>query len=132
MYLFDTNIFLEILLNQEHAEGCYKRIEDLNDNESGWMTSFSLHAIEAIIGKTKKSKILSKFLMTIETHPFLYVYATILEEELEISKIMNSKQLDFDDSLQYYVAKKKSLILVTLDKDFKKIKDIETVYPNKS
>ncbi len=37
--------------------------------------------------------------------------------------------LDFDDTLQHYVAKNKKLTLVTLDQDFRSVQDIQVVSP---
>ena len=51
-FLFDTNVFLEILLDQEKKEVCKKL---LNDNiGSIYLSDFSLHSIGAILLKQKK------------------------------------------------------------------------------
>lgn len=126
MFLFDTNIFLEYLLGQSKANICEKALTLVSKEREGWVTSFSLHAIEAILSSKNKDKALINFLEFFDEHPYFYCYTTTLNEEIEIAKMtkktMMQKSLDFDDSLQYYVAKKQSLILVTLDKDFKNIK----------
>jgi predicted nucleic acid-binding protein len=129
VYLLDTNIFLEILLDQQKSEFCQKAIENLREDTPGWITSFSLHAIEAILWKYQRAKILEDFLEFVKNHPFLFCYATTVEEELEINRIAPRVGLDFDDALQYYVAKKKGCTLVTLDKDFEKIKDVRIMTP---
>ena len=132
MYLFDTNIFLEILLGQEKADICHKALEVLSEEKPGWISSFSLHAIEAILGssgKRERAEILPIFLESLREHPYLSWYATTIEEELEVARLAPQVKLDFDDTLQYYVAKKKKLSLVTLDGDFKKVKDIAIISP---
>lgn len=130
MYLLDTNIFLEILLGQEKANACEACIQKLSEENPGYITHFSLHAIEAIIGRdAKNNKILTQFLGFIEEHPHLHVYDTQLEDETEISKWSAKTGLNFDDALQYFVAKTQKLKLVTLDRGFQKIKDISIIAP---
>jgi predicted nucleic acid-binding protein len=129
MYLFDTNIFLEIFLDQQASTPCQKAIETIDTDHPGWITSFSLHAIEAIAGRAKKQSVLENFLSFLNEHPHISCYSTTLQEDLEISKLIGKLSLDFDDALQYFVAKKNKWTLVTLDKDFKKIRDIEIITP---
>lgn len=129
MYLFDTNIFLEILLNQEEAQSCQTALTKTSQIQSGWLTTFSLHAIEAIVSRTKQYKVLEEFLSALDLHPHLFCYATTIEEELEAAHLAPSLRLDFDDALQYYVAHKKKLTLVTLDRDFSKLHDIQVCSP---
>ena len=130
MFLFDTNIFLEILLNQKQALACKNALEKVNRDNPGCVASFSIHAIEAIIGGAKKFKLLTDFLESLEQHPLLECYVTTLQEECEISRLAPKLGLDFDDALQYYIARKREMTLVTLDHDFKKIKDITVVAPS--
>ena len=129
MYLFDTNIFLEILLNQDQADSCQKALSILREDQPGWVTSFSLHAMEAIMGSARRISLLEHFLDALSDHPYLFSYSTTIEEEKEISQLSPKIHLDFDDTLQFYVAKKKDLILVTLDRDFKSVKGIEVILP---
>jgi len=59
-FLFDTNVFLEILLDQEKKETC-KAL--LNEHiGSIYISDFSLHSIGVILLKQKKAKIFDKFL----------------------------------------------------------------------
>ena len=130
MYLFDTNIFLEYLLDQAQADACGILIDSIHRNKSAWITSFSLHAIETIVGsKPKNKKLLLDFLTHLQSHPYFKIYTTTLEEEIEIIQLCPKIGLDFDDALQYFVAKKKGFSLITLDKDFSIIKDIEVIHP---
>ena len=43
-------------------------------------------------------------------------------------KFKKSLNLDFDDASQYSVAKYYGLKIVTMDKDFEKIKDVEIIF----
>jgi len=57
-------------------------------------------------------------------------YETLLDEERKIQELMEGVSLDFDDALQYYVAKTENLTLVTLDANFARVKDIKVISPN--
>lgn len=129
MYLFDTNIFLEILLDQEKAGLCRASLEGVNEQRRGWVTSFSLHAIEVILERAGRLEIVRRFLTDLSQDRLFSRYETTTEEELEIARLAPKLSLDFDDTLQYYVAKKRNLSLVTLDRDFRRIKDIPVLAP---
>lgn len=131
MYLFDTNIFLEILLGQERAAVCERALGSLNEEKTCWVTSFSLHSIEAILSSRDGCEdVLQKFLRDfIGRSGLVHRYETTTEEEWQISELLKRVELDFDDTVQYYVARKKNLALVTLDRDFQKIRDIKVISP---
>lgn len=60
MYLVDTNIFLEILLNQKKSQLCK---QFLNDNIGSLsITDFSLHSIGVVLFRFNETDIFSKFL----------------------------------------------------------------------
>jgi len=55
MYLIDTNIFLEILLEQEHADNCTRFFEDVARQQTLCLvTSYTLHSIETILSNLKR------------------------------------------------------------------------------
>lgn len=131
MYLFDTNIFLEIFLDQEKADICQNALGSLTVDKPGWVTAFSVHAIEALLGQTsKRRKLLDKFLQYLEVEDFLSRYATTLEEEKKILTLTGVFSLDFDDALQYFVAKRLDVSLVTLDQDFQRVTGIRVLSPS--
>ncbi|MBD3290782.1 VapC toxin family PIN domain ribonuclease, partial [candidate division KSB1 bacterium] len=107
MYLIDTNIFLEILLEQEKADNCIQFFEQLSrQGDLCLVTSYSLHSIETILTNLKRYDVLINFLEDLIGNINIRPYQTTPEEELEIIQNISKFNLDFDDSLQYYVAKK--------------------------
>ena len=126
MHLIDTNIFLEFLLDQDKKE---KAQEILNRVESGEfnvvISGFSLHSLEFILCVKKKHDLLKKFIQALNEYPNLSVYHTTLEEDLKILEIVEQSSLDFDDANQYYIAKKFNAEIITFDKDFKAIRDVD-------
>jgi predicted nucleic acid-binding protein len=120
VFLFDTNIFLEILLDQEKKEVC-KKI--LNDNFGNiYLSDFSLHSIGVILLKQKKLKIFDHFLRDILPH------STILslpkEKYSEITSFASKYKLDFDDAYQSLIAKEFEVGIKTMDKDFTRISKV--------
>ncbi|MDP2721133.1 MAG: hypothetical protein Q8O72_00125, partial [Bacteroidales bacterium] len=105
-------------------------ITHLSVNSPGWVTHFSIHAIAAILSHRGKKKQVIDFLEFCQTHPYLTIYSTILEEEKKISLLSHQGSMDFDDTLQYYVAKKNEFTLITLDSDFSSLTDIRVMSPD--
>jgi len=118
-YLFDTNIFLEILLDQNKKDKSKKIISENIDKL--FISDFSLHSIGVILIKQKKFQIFNYFLSDIIPH------ATILslpkDKYSDLNLIAKKYSLDFDDSYQVILAKENNLEILTMDKDFKKVKD---------
>jgi len=128
--VIDTNIFLEYLLGQEKADACFKAIEQISEGEEdAVISSFSLHSIEVILLRKNLIGQLKTFLDNLETLLFIRVYYTTVTEEKEVLDVMSETGLDFDDSVQYYLAKKLNAGLMTLDKHFDKVKGVKVVRP---
>ena len=120
MLLVDTNIFLELFLGQEKAEDCERFLEKTSTGElETTITKFTEHAIEATLNNPK---LILTFLRNLKNSLGLNVYETSLEDEMAASMLMEEVKLDFDDSLQYYIAKKLGAkVIVSYDKHFDKV-----------
>lgn len=116
-YLFDTNIFLEIFLDQEKKEKAKKLISE-NINEL-FISDFSLHSICVILINQKKYDILRNFLNDITPH--ITVLSLPLSKYNQLSDIAEKHAMDFDDSYQAIIAKENDLSIITMDKDFKRL-----------
>jgi len=117
-YLIDTNIWLEALLEQEKSEEVIKFL-GMHEGKLLAISDFSLHSIILILSKFKEFDTAKIFLEDI-----LYSEVNVLHVEIaELKKlidIIKMHNIDFDDSYQYYIAKKYNLELVSFDKDFDK------------
>jgi predicted nucleic acid-binding protein len=116
-YLFDTNIFLEVLLGQEKNESCKSLLSDYQGTIL--LSEFSVHSIGVILFKQKKFSVFDGFMKdiadngTIITLPFkLYP---------KISVFAQKYQLDFDDAMQTAIALEFNYGIITIDRDFKKV-----------
>lgn len=129
MYLIDTNIFLEILLDQEKSDECLELLEILQDGEYlFYVSSFTIHSIEVILERDGLYDQLIDFLQDIHKNKGLKRFDTNTLEELEAIKLARSLRLDCDDAIQYYICKTHNLKIVSFDKHFDST-DVERVEP---
>lgn len=117
MILLDTNIFLELLLDQKRAAECESLLELVSKGEmEAAVTHFAVHAVEAALVSGEN---LERFLRNLEHSMGLYIYDTNLSEEMAAALISKKISRDFDDTLQYYVAKKLGAdAIVSFDEHF--------------
>jgi predicted nucleic acid-binding protein len=117
MYLFDTNIFLEILLAQEKSAACKQALID----KAGeiFLSDFSLHSIGVILFRHNKEEVFDKFIKDILPNVDVVSLSTGLYKKISIVK--DKYNLDFDDAYQYNVAKENGFSIVTIDKDFRRV-----------
>ena len=118
MYLFDTNIFLEILLAQEKSADCKRLLADNID--CIFISDFSLHSIGVILFRHKQEFLFNSFVA--DVLPKIEIISLSRESYKNLSKL-NKYNLDFDDSYQYKVAEENGLTILTMDKDFVRVKE---------
>lgn len=118
-YLIDTNVFLEILLNQEKKELCKKCLTDRFGEIA--ISDFSLHSLGVILFRNKKFELFNSFVNDVLSQ--IEILTLRNKQYLEISQIAKKFNLDFDDAYQVTIASVKNLIVVTMDKDFDKVGD---------
>ena len=124
MFLVDTNIYLEILLNQTKKEDCKNF---LNNNQGNLLISdFSLHSIGVILFKQKLSNFFNIFLQDITN--IIDVISIPLNQLSSVTDASKKFKFDFDDAYQYSIANLYNLEIVTLDSDFNKAKEIKVIF----
>jgi hypothetical protein len=97
VYLIDTNIFLEVLLERENKDECVSLLRRIEQGEiEAFTTSFTVHSIEVMMDHFKKIKELKIFLETIKGFKGLNIYYTNIGEEISAVEEM-IEGLDFDD-----------------------------------
>ncbi len=130
MILLDTNVFLEFMLGQRRGPECKALLNSISrGDEEAIVTHFTIHAVEAILGGGDN---LTDFLRNIETSAGLHVYDTTTTEEVAVGLLAADKRMDFDDSLQYYVAKKLGArAIVSFDQHFDAL-DIPRLEPSRA
>ncbi len=116
-HLIDTNVFLEILLDQEKKEICKFHLNDKFGNLA--VSDFSLHSIGVILFRNKRYELFNSFVN--DVLPKIEILSLRKIDYTQISSIVNQFNLDFDDAYQVAVAKMQNLTIVTMDKDFEKV-----------
>ncbi len=119
MYLIDTNIWLELLLQQDKA-GEVSSFFQVVDASSLAITDFTLYSIGIILTRLKKYDAFDDFVAdTLEENS---VNRICLDPSVlrKISVIQKQFSLDFDDAYQYVAATENELVLVSFDADFDK------------
>jgi len=116
MYLADTNIFLEALLEQKKAQSVRLFLENTDLREI-FITDLALHSIGIILFRLKEHSLFSSFLedLMIDGIGLLSMNPDDLKGVAEIAQRFG---LDFDDAYQYQVAEIHDLELISFDKDF--------------
>lgn len=123
-FLVDTNVFLEILLSQDKKEHCKMFL----NNNIGILniTDFSFHSIGVILFRYAKEDIFQKFIE--DVIPNIQLISLPIKLYVEAINAKRNLNLDFDDAYQYSTAKYYELTVATMDKDFKKIKDVDILF----
>jgi predicted nucleic acid-binding protein len=117
MLLVDTNVWLELLLEQAEAEQARRFFEATATNRLV-ISEFSLYSIGIILTRLGKDEAFADFLSdTLES-------SGVRRARLDVhglSRILTVRRqsgLDFDDAYQYVTAETYDLTIVSFDRDF--------------
>ena len=117
LFLIDTNIWLEQLLNQERSLEVTEFLSIVPSNYL-YITDFSFHSIGVIASRLNRIDIFRKFVHDTFIDGSVGLM-TLLPSHMEnLLTYMEIYQLDFDDAYQLTVMKDYGLILVSFDHDF--------------
>ena len=116
MYLIDTNIFLEGLLEQEKAESVRYFFQAV-DIEKTFMTDLALHSIGIILFRLEKYELFTSFVEDMIING-MEILSSSPEDLMKLDRTAQQYNLDFDDAYQYIQAEKHQLQLISFDKDF--------------
>jgi len=117
MYLLDTNIWLERLLDQERSEEVGQFLSQIPPDDMA-ITDFTLHSIGVILNRLGQETVLLQFVgdLLIDNHVYL---ATVPPDNFwRIVNIISQFNLDFDDAYQYVAAEQLNAVIVSFDSDF--------------
>ncbi len=117
--LVDTNIFLEVLLEQARTEEAKDFLSEVS-NHDFFISDFSLHSIGLILLRRNKADAFRKFLADMILGAGTKVAFLKADEMVGVINHAATFNLDFDDAYQYATAEKYDLTLVSFDRDFDK------------
>jgi len=121
--LVDTNIFLEILLNQAGRKKCESFLQ--NEQNAAWISDFTLHSIGVLLFRQKRPELFNQF--TADTPPQFNVLSLSEAGYSRLAEVNAQHGLDFDDAYQFAVAHENNLAIATQDKDFRRVRNVVDV-----
>lgn len=117
MYLVDTNVWLERLLNQEKSEEVGKFL-GLASATDLYITDFTLHSIGIILTRLQRVEILVDFVKDVLIDSGVNLVQVEPEAFPKLVAGISEYSLDFDDGYQYLAVQQNNLTLVSFDTDF--------------
>ena len=128
--LIDTNIFLEVQLDQNKATQSKQLLQLVQkDTIKGYITDYTIDSIVLIMEHYKKSpKEIQTFLSSLLAYKGLEIYTLSIFDRILATKHMQTLGLDYDDACQYQAMKVLKLdIIASFDTDFDRIKQIKRI-----
>ena len=117
MYLVDTNVWLERLLEQARAEEVAQFLDRI-PSERLFITDFAFHSIGVILTRLHRAEALLRFVQDTFIDGAVTLIHLRPEDTQRMLDVIEQFKLDFDDAYQYVAAEKYNLTLVSFDGDF--------------
>jgi hypothetical protein len=114
--LVDTNLFIEVLLNQAKAGEARTLLEN-RKHHGLFVSDFALHSVGLLLFRHGRQHVFRQFLEDIARVGIQMVSLTALEM-CSVVDAAEKLKLDFDDAYQYTVSQRNGLKIVSLDADF--------------
>ena len=117
MYLVDTNIWIERLLDQEQSAEVGQLLSKIPGDQL-LVSDFTLHSIGIILDRLKHRPVLVQFVDDV----FLRGGATLVSVQPQamhqVVATMDRFHLDFDDAYQYVAAEQFGAVIISFDGHF--------------
>jgi predicted nucleic acid-binding protein len=117
VYLLDTNIILELLLDQDHADEVAAFLKQAAP-DSLYISDFSLYSLGVILLRLKRFDLFLRSVKDLFLSEVIGLLRLGVEDMAKITQVAQTFGLDFDDSYQYVAAEKFNLELLSFDRDF--------------
>jgi len=117
MYLLDTNIFLELFLDQDKADDVERLLRTV-PKERLYISEFSLYSVGIILFRRKLFDVFVRFVEDLIITGGIKLLRLSVEDTKKLAEVSQRFGLDFDDAYQYAVAERYGLTVVSFDSDF--------------
>ncbi len=114
--LLDTNLFLEVILEQDAAAQARATIEN-NAGHELFVSDYSIHSIGILLFRRGQHSVFEQFINDLFAAGIQLVDLDLPDLSLLID-IARQFRLDFDDAYQYTTAERYDLAIVSFDHDF--------------
>ena len=115
--LLDTNIFLEIILEQEKAQEARELLSKAADFEF-FVSDYAIHSVGLLLFRRGKHEAFNRFLIDMFHNAGVRLVSLSPEEMESIFMPAQQFHLDFDDAYQYVIAEQYGFIIASFDADF--------------
>jgi predicted nucleic acid-binding protein len=130
--IIDTNIFLEVLLEQEKCNNCRAFLRDfVKGDKIGFLTTFSIDSIViSMLNNDKDEEKVKIFLASLFKYKGLKFYQFKIKDRINALSLMAKYKLDYEDALVLQSAfATNSKEILSFDKHFDKVKEIKRIEP---
>lgn len=117
MYLLDTNIWLERMLDQARSEEVGQLLDQVPSDQLS-MTDFSLHSIGVILHRLNRQDEFLRFVQDVFIDGAVGLISLEPADMERLVAVGDHFGLDFDDAYQYVAAEMYDVELVSFDGDF--------------
>ncbi len=117
MYLVDTNVWLERLLDQERSAEVGHFLGAIASDKL-LMSDFTLHSIGVILARLGQPGTLPQFVDDLFVDGQVTLVSVPPRDMGHLVAQMDRFSLDFDDAYQYVAAEQSSAMIVSFDGDF--------------
>jgi predicted nucleic acid-binding protein len=115
--LVDTNIFLEILLDQYQTQSA-KEFLSRADEHDLYISDYSLHSIGLLLFRRKEYDAFQEFVDDMLIRGNVGVATLPVDRFMGVGAAAKKYNLDFDDAYQYAIAENEDYAIVSFDADF--------------
>jgi len=117
MYLLDSNIFLELLLDQEGADEVERLLRSV-PRERLHISEFSLYSVGIVLFHHKLFDVFIRFVDDLIITGGVHLLKLSAGDASRLAEVAQRFGLDFDDAYQYVVAERYGLTIISFDGDF--------------
>ncbi|HGE72791.1 TPA: type II toxin-antitoxin system VapC family toxin [Candidatus Poribacteria bacterium] len=116
-FLIDTNIFIEIILEQERSSEARDLLSKVHEYDF-FISDLSFHSIGFLLFRRKMHHSFEQFSKDMIQDAGTIILSLSIEDLNEIISSAFEFNLDFDDAYQYAISEKYDLTIVSFDSDF--------------
>jgi len=117
VYLVDTNVWLEALLDQERSQDVRLFLTAVPSSDLH-ITDFAFHSIGLVLSRLHRPDTFLRFVEDLFVDGSTTLIHLTPEEMRPLVAAMERFSLDFDDAYQYLAAQTHQLTMVSFDMDF--------------
>lgn len=123
MYLVDTNVWLERLLNQAKSAEVGQFLSKVAARDL-YVTDFAFHSICVILSRLARTNVLIDFVQDVFIDGDVNLISLKPSDSQLLVDAIDTHKFDFDDAYQYVAGKQNALTLVSFDSDFDRLPNL--------